>query len=107
MATTRREQPVLQEALKWAEGSGATRFARLPRTFNCRGATSCGLITTKAGDRAECLLIHGHGVAAAATGRDPREGTRARKAALLAAYRRPCPALGGGHPLVVVAEAGE
>jgi len=63
MATTRREQPVLQEALRWAEGEGV-KFARLPRTFNCRGATSCGPVKLKNGDEAECLLIHGHGVAA-------------------------------------------
>ena len=51
----------------------------------------------------------GHGVAAAADAdarSAPQLGVRARRQALTDAYMRPCPQLGGGHPLVVVAEAG-
>ena len=51
----------------------------------------------------------GHGVAAAADANArsaPQLGVRARRQALTDAYMRPCPQLGGGHPLVVVAEAG-
>ena len=51
----------------------------------------------------------GHGVAAAADAdarSAPQLGVRARRQALTDAYARPCPQLGGGHPLVVVAEAG-
>jgi hypothetical protein len=108
MGATRREQPVLQEALRWAAETRAATFAKLPRTYNCRGAASCGLVKNKAGERVHCLLIHGHDAGAAATfdRRAALEG-KARAAALLDAYKRPCPALGGGHPLVVVAEAGE
>ena len=108
MATTRREQPVLQEALRWAAETGAATFVKLPRSQNCRGAESCGEVVTKAGDRTRCALLHGHGVARAATAAPeaPITSEAARAAALLDAYRRPCPALGGGHATVVVAEAG-
>ena len=162
MATQRREQPILQEALRWAEENTGIKYGRLARTFNCRGADTCSETTLKSGEKGRCVIIHGlgtasvfafdlpwdaprrqrggltkssvasmasreadgvgethretrhkkhtgHGVAAAADAdarSAPQLGVRARRQALTDAYMRPCPQLGGGHPLVVVAEAG-
>ena len=153
MATQRREQPILQEALKWAEANTDIKYGRLDKTSNCRGADTCSETTLKSGEKGRCVIIHGlgtasvfdfeprrwrgggrtngvergrwsrththtdktrkkhagHGVAAAADAdarSAPQLGVRARRQALTDAYMRPCPQLGGGHPLVVVAEAG-
>ena len=60
-------------------------------------------------ERQDAKKNAGHGVAAAADAdarSAPQLGVRARRQALTDAYNRPCPQLGGGHPLVVVAEAG-
>ena len=96
MASTRREQPVLQKALAWAESNVEDfDFVKLPRTFNCRGATSCGLVTNKAGEDVRCLLLHGHGAAAAFGGGSPLLDEEARAAALLDASKPGWPRKGG------------
>ena len=59
MATQRREQPILQEALKWAEANTQIKYGRLDRTFNCRGADTCSETTLKSGEKGRCVIIHG------------------------------------------------
>ena len=59
MATQRREQPILQEALKWAEENTGIKYGRLDRTFNCRGADTCSETTLKSGEKGRCVIIHG------------------------------------------------
>ena len=59
MATQRREQPILQEALKWAEANTQIKYGRLDRTFNCRGADTCSETTLKNGEKGRCVIIHG------------------------------------------------
>ena len=59
MATQRREQPILQEALKWAEANTDIKYGRLDRTFNCRGADTCSETTLKSGEKGRCVIIHG------------------------------------------------
>ena len=59
MATQRREQPILQEALKWAEANTQLKYGRLDRTFNCRGADTCSETTLKNGEKGRCVIIHG------------------------------------------------
>ena len=91
--TTRREQPILQEALRWAEENTPLKYGRLDRTFNCRGADTCAKTTLKSGETGRCVIIHGkclsertphhhttagHGVAAAAARGGGRQ-TRARQ----------------------------
>ena len=63
MATQRREQPILQEALRWAEENTAIKYGRLARTFNCRGADTCSETTLKSGEKGRCVIIHGLGTA--------------------------------------------
>ena len=63
MATQRREQPILQEALKWAEENTGIKYGRLDKTFNCRGADTCSETTLKSGEKGRCVIIHGLGTA--------------------------------------------
>ena len=80
MATQRREQPILQEALKWAEENTGIKYGRLDRTFNCRGADTCSETTLKSGEKGRCVIIHGLGTASVgafvrfALGRRPLDG---------------------------------
>ena len=63
MATQRREQPILQEALRWAEENTGIKYGRLDKTFNCRGADTCSETTLKSGEKGRCVIIHGLGTA--------------------------------------------
>jgi len=80
MATQRREQPILQEALRWAEENTGIKYGRLDKTFNCRGADTCSETTLKSGEKGRCVIIHGLGAASVfdfvrfALGRRPLDG---------------------------------
>lgn len=95
MHETRREQPVLQQALAWArENLTGFAYAELSRHWNCRGETQCAN---------GCFLLHDHDAFAAAPQLPKLALPDADEVALQAAYARACPKLSGGHPVVVLA----
>ena len=78
MATQRREQPILQEALKWAEANTQLKYGRLDRTFNCRGADTCSETTLKSGEKGRCVIIHGSETASVGAFDSPRDAAPRR-----------------------------
>lgn len=95
MHETRREQPVLQQALAWArENLTGFAYAELSRQWNCRGETQCAN---------GCFLLHDHDAFLAVSPLPKIALPDADEVALQAAYTRACPNLSAGHPVVVLA----
>jgi hypothetical protein len=94
--TTRREQPILQEALRWAEENTPLKYGRLDRTFNCRGADTCAETILKSGETGRCVIIHGKCLSSVRHITVPPQATASRRRRTRTRGARPSSACGRG-----------
>lgn len=89
MAASRREQPSFQRAIASVP---TLKVHKLPLFYNCRNVRDCEPAVLKDGTTARCSIIHAHDFSF----------TKTRSASMNLNVSNDCPALSGGHRLVLL-----